>query len=98
MISLVVSSACFADTHDDLVHFSGHAGMGFAVTTFSYGLFHKGLGIDKTTSKVLAFGVGLGANLVYKKIENATTDPTQSYVSTGIGSLGAVGTVTLFNW
>lgn len=87
-----------ADAHDELVHFSAHAGMGYIATTASYGLLNKGLGLDKTTSKILSFGVGLAANLVYKKLEGATGDSTQSYISTGVGSLGAVGTITLFNW
>jgi hypothetical protein len=99
VITLLFCTNCKAeDSHDELTHFAAHAGIGFAVNTISYGIYNKGLGLDKASSIVLSIATSLAVNAAYKHIEGATTNPTASYVYTGLGAIGSSVTVSVFNW
>jgi hypothetical protein len=98
-VALVLSTNSRAeDAHTELMHITAHAGAGFVINTISYGVYSKGLGLNKTTSTILSIATALTANGVYKRIEGAGMGSAKSYLYTGIGAVGSAGTVAVFNW
>jgi EamA domain-containing membrane protein RarD len=84
---LFTSLASTADTnHEDLVHFSAHFGMSYAISMFTYGVMRKGLGISVNESLGFSIFTTLVVGLTYKYMEAMTT-----------GSFAGMGTSMLYN-
>jgi hypothetical protein len=94
--SLSVKADITSDTH-----FWAHAGTAYALTTVSYGLFHKTLGLNQTASTVLSVlftnGVSITREAIVSHNNNVGID-WNDVKNAAIGSGVAAGTVLIFNF
>lgn len=70
IVALVMFSAytCKAEStnHEELVHFSAHFGMSYAINTIAYAGLNKIVGADETTSFIVANALTLAVGALYK--------------------------------
>lgn len=88
-IALLLAVGHCAKADDaDLLHFSAHFGMSFAISAFAYQTWRKGLGCTETESVIFAVATTTFAGLFYKYLEGFPSDTGRAiiYNSIGIGA------------
>lgn len=87
-------------THDQLIHFSAHFGMSYAINTIMYGSYSRLLHLDKTDSLILSGITTLLVGFAYKAVEtnstsgNFRTSMFQNSVGVGASAL----TIVIFDF
>jgi len=107
LILALLTNLCLADDHEDLVHFSAHFGMSYAINTVVYGSlrslsYNAGKSEDanlRLEEMVFSAAFTLMVGYTYKYIEGANTSDTltaMKYNSIGVGA--AALSFEMFRW
>lgn len=105
LVALLFSTPAKAeDPHEELVHFSAHAGLSYIGTTFLFGFMHKAIGLEVNDSLEFSIFTTLLLGLVYKDLE-AISNRSQgipelgtSMLYNGIGCGAAMFTIKAFQF
>jgi hypothetical protein len=91
-IVMVLMSNVSRGDDTNLMHFSAHFGMSFAINTFVYQTWYKGLGCTKTESVIAAATITLFTGFMYKYMEafnaSASSLPSNTLQSMTWNTLG----------
>jgi hypothetical protein len=101
ILLLFIAATAIADdvSHDDLVHFTAHAGSSFALQTIFYGFNKKALKENTIKSEGLALLETLAIGLIYKASEHAPLGETSvSMAENVIGCASAIATHVTFDF
>lgn len=85
-------------SHDELLHFTAHAGASYAITMVSDQVYNKLLGWSPGSSLLGGLTTALVAGSLYKLVETGKpASMGDGIIYNGIGAFGAIGTVFIFD-
>lgn len=97
LMGLFLPIEATAETHDELLHFTAHAGAAYAVTLISDQVYNKFFEISPSRSAALGFATAIIAGSVYKLVETKDFQHIgDNSLYNAIGGVGAIGTILVF--
>jgi hypothetical protein len=95
---IFLSGNALAESHDELVHFAAHAGTSYAIAMVSDQFYNKFLGWSPGNSLLGGLTTALVAGSLYKIVETGKPSSIgDGIIYNGIGALGAIGTIFVFD-